>query len=268
VKTFYDSWLANHVTQADINQIKSWGFNAVRLPLHYEYFVNLGAPDVWNDQGFTLLDNIISWCTEAGVYVILDLHAAPGGQSNNSGISDYDSTKPSLWESADNRSKTVRLWDKLSERYKNRPWVAGYDLINEPNWNLPNGTLLRQLYEELTTAIRQNNDQHILFIEGNSYSNDYTGLTFPWDAQMVYVFHKYNSSADFTSDLQFALDMRTGQNRPIWCGEHGENSNDNFTKMVELLRGQGIGMSWWPMKKFDSVNFLQKPPSHPVIRTC
>jgi len=265
VKTFYDSWLANHVTQADINQIKSWGFNAVRLPLHYEYFVNLGAPDVWNDQGFTLLDNIISWCTEAGVYVILDLHAAPGGQSNNSGISDYDSTKPSLWESADNRSKTVRLWDKLSERYKNRPWVAGYDLINEPNWNLPNGTLLRQLYEELTTAIRQNNDQHILFIEGNSYSNDYTGLTSPWDAQMVYVFHKYNSSADFTSDLQFALDMRTGQNRPIWCGEHGENSNDNFTKMVELLRGQGIGMSWWPMKKFDSVNCPSKatfPPGY------
>jgi regulation of enolase protein 1 (concanavalin A-like superfamily) len=59
--------------------------------------------------------------------------------------------------------------------------------------------------------------------------------------------------------------MRTGQNRPIWCGEHGENSNDNFTKMVELLRGQGIGMSWWPMKKFDSVNCLSKaafPPGY------
>ena len=265
VKTFYDAWLTNHVTQDDINQIKSWGFNAVRLPLHYEYFVNLGAPDVWNDQGFTLLDNIISWCTEAGVYVILDLHAAPGGQSNNSGISDYDSTKPSLWESADNRSKTVRLWDRLSKRYKNEVWVAGYDLINEPNWTLPGGTLLRELYVNLTETIRANGDSHILFIEGNSYSNDYTGLTPSWDDQMVYVFHKYSSSADFSSDIQFALDMRTGQNRPIWCGEHGENSNDNFTKMVELLRGQGIGMSWWPMKKFDSINCLSKatfPPGY------
>ena len=36
VKTFYDAWLANHVTQADVSQVKSWGFNAVRLPLHYE----------------------------------------------------------------------------------------------------------------------------------------------------------------------------------------------------------------------------------------
>ena len=148
VKTFYDAWLTNHVTQADINQIKAWGFNAVRLPLHYEYFVNLGTPDVWSDQGFALLDDIISWCTAAGIYVILDLHAAPGGQSDNSGISDYDASKPSLWESAENRSKTVRLWDKISERYKNEAWVAGYDLINEPNWNLPGGIPLRALYEE------------------------------------------------------------------------------------------------------------------------
>ena len=265
VKAFYDAWLTNHVTQDDINQIKAWGFNAVRLPLHYEYFVNLGTPDVWNDQGFALLDDIISWCTVAGIYVILDLHAAPGGQSDNSGISDYDSTKPSLWESRDNRSKTVRLWDKISERYKDEAWVAGYDLINEPNWDLPGGTLLRDLYVDLTRVIRANGDDHILFIEGNSYSNDYTGLTPPWDPQMVYVFHKYQSSADFASDLQWVLDLRTAENRPIWCGEHGENSNDNFTKMVELLRGQGIGMSWWPMKKFGSINCLASatfPPGY------
>ena len=265
VKNFFDSWLTNHVTQNDINQIKNWGFNAVRLPLHYEYFVNLGTPDVWNEQGFTLLDNIISWCTSAGIYAILDLHAAPGGQSNNSGISDWDSTKPSLWESAENRSKTVRLWDRISERYKHEPWVAGYDLINEPNWDLPNGTLLRELYGDLTQAIRANGDQHILFIEGNNYSNNYTGLTPAWDQQMVYVFHKYGSSADFASDLQWVLDLRTTQNRPIWCGEHGENSNDNFTKMVELMRSQGIGMSWWPMKKFESINTLASatfPPGY------
>ena len=265
VKAFYDAWLTNHVTHDDINQIKAWGFNAVRLPLHYEYFVNLRTPDVWNDQGFALLDDIISWCTVAGIYVILDLHAAPGGQSDNSVISDYDSTKPSLWESRDNRSKTVRLWDKISERYKDEPWVAGYDLINEPNWDLPGGTLLRDLYVDLTRVIRANWDDHILFIEGNSYSNDYTGLTPPWDPQMVYVFHKYQSSADFASDLQWVLDLRTAENRPIWCGEHGENSNDNFTKMVELLRGQGIGMSWWPMKKFGSINCLASatfPPGY------
>ena len=254
-KTFYDAWLSNHVAQADVNQIKNWGFNAVRLPLHYEYFVNHYTPDEWNEQGFLLLDNVILWCAAAGIYAIIDLHAALGGQSNNA-ISDYNDTCPSLWDSVANQDKTVRLWQRISERYKNQPWVAGYDLINEPAWDLPGGTLLRTLYGLITDAIRSNGDKHILFIEGNWYSNDYNGLTPAWDPQMVYVFHKYWSSAESPREIQWVLDLRAAQNRPIWCGEHGENSNDHFTKMVELLRGEGIGMSWWPMKKFKSINGL------------
>lgn len=251
-KTFYDAWLSNHVSQADIDQIRSWGFNSVRVPLHYEYFVNSGTPDVWNDQGFTVLDNLISWCKTAGIYVIIDLHAAPGGQSNNA-ISDYDSTKPSLWESETNKAKTVALWKKLSERYKSESWVAGYDLINEPAWDLPGGVALRDLYGRITDAIRANGDNHILFIEGNWYSNDYTGLTPAWDANIVYVFHKYWSNSS-TQDIKWITDFREVQNRPIWCGEHGENSNDHFTKIVETFEENNIGFSWWPMKKFSSIN--------------
>lgn len=249
---FYNAWLSNHVTQADILEVKKWGFNAVRLPLHYEYFVNLGTPDVWNNQGFTILDSVLSWCAAAQIYAIVDLHATPGGQSNND-ISDYDNTKPSLWESESNKTKTVNLWRKLSERYKNEAWIGGYDLINEPAWNLPNGTDLRKLYGRLTDTIRSNNDNHILFIEGNWYSNDYTGLTPAWDPNMVYVFHKYWSDAT-TQDIKWITDFREAQNRPIWCGEHGENSNDHFTKIVETYKANGIGFSWWPMKKFESIN--------------
>lgn len=251
-ETFYNAWLSNYVTQKDIIEVKKWGFNAVRLPLHYEYFINLETPDVWNNQGFTILDSVLSWCAAANVYAIVDLHAAPGGQSNGD-ISDYDSTKPSLWESETNKTKTVSLWRKLSERYKDQEWIAGYDLINEPAWNLPNGTDLRNLYGRITDTIRLNNDNHILFIEGNWYSNDYTGLTPAWDQNMVYVFHKYWSDAT-TDDIKWITDFRETQNRPIWCGEHGENSNDHFTKIVETFNANGIGFSWWPMKKFESIN--------------
>jgi len=249
---FYDAWLTKHVANTDIIQIKSWGFNAVRVPIHYEYFVNSGTPDVWSNYGFTLLDNIISWCSSEGIYVIIDLHAAPGGQSNNA-ISDYDATKPSLWESTLNKNKTIELWRKISERYKNEVWVAGYDLINEPAWDLPGGIDLRNLYNSITTAIRNNSDNHILFIEGNWYSNDYAGLTPAWDPNMVYVFHKYWSDAS-TVDITWILNFRDAQNRPIWCGEHGENSNDHFTRIVETFNANNIGFSWWPMKKFESVN--------------
>ena len=250
--TFFNTWLANHVTRKDVIQIKEWGFNSVRVPLHYEYFVNKGAGIIWNDQGFIFLDSIISWCSAEGIYAVLDLHAAPGGQSDNA-ISDYDNTKPSLWESESNKTKTVELWKKISERYKNEPWVAGYDLINEPAWNLTNGTDLRNIYQRITNAIRNNLDNHIIFIEGNWYSNDYTGLTPAWDDNMVYVFHKYWSDAS-NIDIKWITDFRETQNKPVWCGEHGENSNDHFTKIVETFNENKIGFSWWPMKKFESIN--------------
>ena len=249
---FYDAWLSNSVTRADIQQIKAWGFNAVRVPIHYEYFVNSTTPDVWNSQGFTILDNIISWCTAEGIYVIIDLHATPGGQSANN-ICDYDSTKPSLWESTANKTKTIELWRKISDRYKLESWVAGYDLINEPAWNLPGGTDLRNIYGDITNAIRANGDNHVLFIEGNWYANDFTGLTPAWDTNMVYSFHKYWSAAT-AQDIKWITDFRDAQNRPIWCGEHGENSNDHFTKTVENFHANNIGFSWWPMKKFESMN--------------
>jgi hypothetical protein len=184
--------------------------------------------------------------------VIIDLHAAPGGQSDNA-ISDYDKTKPSFWESETNKTKAVALWKKISEKYKLESWVAGYDLINEPAWNLPNGTDLRNIYGRMTDVIRANSDNHILFIEGNWYANDFTGLTPAWDANMVYTFHKYWSTNN-NQDVKWITDFRTAQNRPIWCGEHGENSNDHFTKTVEVFKNNGIGMSWWPMKKFGSLN--------------
>ena len=87
------------------------------------------------------------------MYVILDMHAAPGGQGRNSEISDYDPSKPSLWESERNKTKLVQLWKKIAERYKDNKWIGGYDLINETNWDLPGGVALRDIYERITTEL-------------------------------------------------------------------------------------------------------------------
>jgi endoglucanase len=245
--TFYNTWLDNHVTKADIDSIKNWGFNSVRVPIHYEYFTN-GIT-----KGYQVLDSIVSWCRKDQIYAIIDLHAAPGGQGTDASISDYDSTKPSLWESQTNQDLTVSLWKSIAQRYATEPYVGGYDLINEPNWTMSNNAALRNLYGRLTDSIRNYDKNHILFIEGNWYANDFTGLTPAWDNNMVYSFHKYWSNNDKAA-IQFALTIRDNQNYPIWCGETGENSNYHFTKEMELFNEYGIGSAWWPMKKFESIN--------------
>ena len=256
---FYDAWLANHCRRGDIDSLAAWGFNSVRLPMHYNLFTlpiedePVAGENTWLDTGFELTDSLLSWCAANSMYLILDLHAAPGGQGMESAISDYDPTKPSLWESQENRDKTVALWQRLAERYADEPWIGGYDLINEVNWNLPGNALLRDLYEEITDSIRTVDNNHIIFIEGNWFANDFTGLTPPWDDNMVYSFHKYWSTNDQGS-IQWVLDLRNTHNVPLWCGESGENSNTWFRDAITLLENNDIGWAWWPLKKVESIS--------------
>ncbi|HPH46334.1 MAG TPA: cellulase family glycosylhydrolase, partial [Chryseolinea sp.] len=142
---FYDAWLANHCTRRDVDSLASWGFNSIRLPMHYNLYTlpieqePVAGENTWLDKGFAMTDSLLKWCEANHMYLILDLHAAPGGQGHDAAISDYDATKPSLWESEANKQKTIALWKKLAERYATKEWIGAYDLINEPNWNFVAG---------------------------------------------------------------------------------------------------------------------------------
>ncbi|RMG66492.1 MAG: carbohydrate-binding protein, partial [Bacteroidetes bacterium] len=91
-----------------------------------------------------------------------------------------------------------------------------------------------------------------LSIEGNWFANDFTGLTPPWDDNMVYSPHKYWSTNDQGS-IQWVLDLREAQNVPLWFGETGENSNTWFTEAIRLFAAHDIGWAWWPMKKIEDI---------------
>ena len=257
-REFYDLWLANHVTEADIEKMHESGFNSVRLPMHYNLYTlpieeePVAGEHTWLEKGFTMTDSLIAWCKARDMYVILDLHAAPGGQGNDQGISDRDEDKPSLWESPANQDKTVALWKRLAERYKDEPTIGGYDLINEVNYSLPGNVALRRLYGEITDSIRTVDNRHIIFIEGNWFANDFTGLTPPWDANMVYSPHKYWSVNDQAS-IQWVIDLREEHNIPIYFGETGENSNVWFRDAARLFEDYNMGWAWWPWKKVDAI---------------
>jgi len=163
-------------------------YNLYTLPIEDE---PISGQNTWLNKGFEMTDSLLSWCEQNEMYLILDLHAAPGGQGYDQAISDYDPSKPSLWESSANRSKAASLWKKLAERYKDEQWIGGYDLLNEPNWNLPGGQLLRAFYDMVTDSIRSVDTNHIIYIEGNWFANTFTGLTPPWDSNLVYSPHKY-----------------------------------------------------------------------------
>ncbi len=265
---FYEAWLSNHCTKTDIDSLASWGFNSVRLPMHYKLFTPpieeepVPGEITWIEKGFVMVDSVLSWCEQNEMYLILDLHAAPGGQGHDAAISDYDDTKPSLWESDENKAKTVALWRKLAERYSDEPWMGGYDLINETNWNFEganengcdesNNTPLKELYVDIVAAIREVDDNHVIFIEGNCWANNHAGIWPPWDDKLVISFHKYWNHNDQNA-IQGFINMRNQHNIPVWMGESGENSNTWFKNAISLFEANDIGWCWWPMKKFGSV---------------
>ena len=258
-ETFFEKWRENHFTQRDVDSLAAWGFNSIRIPMHYNLFTlpiedePVSGENTWIETGFELIDNVLAWSAPHNMYVILDMHATPGGQGTGSDINDYDPTKPSLWESQENKDKLVALWTRIADRYKDNEWIGGYDLINETHWDLPGGTDLRQLHEDITEGIRSVDSNHILFIEGNWYANDFTGLTPAWDSNMVYSFHKYWNTNN-KNDLDWILPLREQTNVPLWMGESGENSNTWFTDAVKLFENNGIGWAWWTMRKIGDID--------------
>jgi len=283
-REFYDAWLNNHTRKIDIDSLKAWGFNSVRLPMHYNLYTlpvekePVAGKNTWIDRGFALTDSLLSWCKANNMYLILDLHATPGGQGNDTNISDRDPSKPMLWESEANQQKMIALWAKLADRYKNESWIGAYDIINEPNYGFSNpsedknGTKeqvnapLRKLMVEITKAIRAVDQKHIIIIEGNGWGNNYNGIFPLWDKNMALSFHKYWNYNDQAS-IAHMIKAREEQNVPIWLGETGENSNTWFTDAIGLLEKNNIGWAWWPLKKvgFNNPMEIKSNPNYNAV---
>lgn len=260
---FYTAWIKNGVQKADIDSLAKYGFNSIRLPMHYNlYTLSIEKEprrdeNTWLESGFVLTDSLLSWCKANEMYLILDLQSAPGGYGNDLVISDTVDVK--LWNSAENKAKTVALWRRLADRYKDEEWIGGYDILNELNWGVQhpndiNGNWeelkepIRQLYIDITKAIREVDKKHIIVISGNVWSNNNSSIFPLCDDNTVISFHKYWTYNDEQSIAKF-LEYRKQYNAPLWVSESGENSNTWHTDAIKLFEQNDIGWSWWTYKK-------------------
>lgn len=256
---FYRAYEANYVTEDDIELIASWGFNHIRIPFHYQLFTSLEQPTEFKPEGFALMDTLLAWCQRNSLYLILDLHCAPGGQ-NPGNISDSPGTAE-LWSHPEYQDITVALWRRLAEHYVGEPWIGGYDLLNEPVLSgAYNNSHLRALYFRITQAIREVDPDHIIFIEGNWYATDFSMLTPPFTDNLVYAFHNYWSGISINT-IQHHINMSQTHNVPLWCGEFGENSNHWAQETIRILEQEGIGWNWWTHKKLSTITSPLSAPT-------
>ena len=93
--TFWLKFRQNYITESDIQRIAELGFNSVRPALNSRRFLTEEENPVYVDEGFQLLDSLVSWCKKHRLYIIIDMHGAPGGQTGQN-IDDSPNDLPEL----------------------------------------------------------------------------------------------------------------------------------------------------------------------------
>jgi endoglucanase len=208
------------------------------------------------ESGFKHLDRVIDLCSKNGLYTIVDLHAAPGYQ-NQDWHSDNPTHRSFFWQHKHFQDRVVHLWEVFADRYRDNPWIAGFNPINEPAD--PTGKVIGEFYRRIHAAIRAVDPNHILFLEGNRYGTKFDDLGEPLP-NVVYALHDYALPGfidggpypgfsrgqyvdreylrrSFQQTCRFMLE----KDLPIWVGEFGPVYTGHPEKdaaRYQLLRDQ------------------------------
>jgi hypothetical protein len=248
---FWNGFRENFITEADIERIAASGFDHVRLPINGALIQDADGNPI--EDGYAMIDRLIQWCRTHRLWVLLDLHGAPGGQTGTN-IDDSARNLPELFMEERYRDLTLRLWRDLATRYRAETVVLGYDLLNEPlpnEWQHTYADELVELYRDLTRAVRAIDPDHLIVYEGTHWATNWDIFTEVWDRNSLLQFHKYWSSPDPASIARF-LETRDRLGLPIYMGEGGENTIEWIYAAHRLYEAYGIGWNLWPWKKIDT----------------
>jgi hypothetical protein len=250
---FWNVYHERYITEADVARVADEGFDSIRLPINWRVVMDVNSGE-FIEEGFAHIQRLVDWCKAHDLYVILDLHGAPGGQTG-ANIDDSEADHPELFRNEKFRRWNIEIWRELARRYVDEPIVAAYDLLNEP---LPEhfreyNPVLADVYREVTAAIREIDTNHIIMYEGAHWATDFSMINQPLPENIVIQFHKYWNNPD-TESIRRYLDKRDELDVPLYMGESGENSNDWYAAAFQLYEDHGAGWNFWCWKKLGATS--------------
>ncbi|WP_295938252.1 glycoside hydrolase family 5 protein [uncultured Alistipes sp.] len=256
---FWRLFKDNYITRADVEFIASTGANTIRLPFHYKLFTDEDYMGLVSAQdGFSRIDNVVEWCRDNGLYLILDMHDAPGGQTGDNIDDSYG--YPWLFESEQSQQLFCDIWRKIADYYRNEPVILGYELLNEPiapyfkNMEELNAKL-EPMYKRAVKAIREVDNNHIILLGAAQWNSNFEPLNDPtFDDKLMYTCHRYGGPATKEA-IQSFIDFRDRMNLPMFMGEIGHNTDEWQRDFCRVMEENNIGWTFWPYKKKDDSCF-------------
>ena len=252
---FWQQFKDNYVTRADIDYIARQGANTIRLPFNYKLFTDddyMGQTG--QKDGYERIDSIVSWCKANQLYLILDMHDCPEGQTGDNIDDGYG--YPWLFESESAQQLFCSIWRDIASRYKNETTILGYELMNEPIAHYFANKdslyqLLQPVYKKAVEAIRQVDKNHIILLGGAHWNSFFWMLNdSTYDDKLMYTCHRYGGPATKEAITHY-INFRDSINRPMYMGEFGHNTMEWQRDFVKVLKENNIGYTFWPYKKVD-----------------
>lgn len=265
IESYQDNW----ITEWDIENIANMGCNVIRVPFWYRNFMK-DTQGTWitenpdDNPGFKRLDWVIEQAGENDMYVILDMHGCPGGQSMDHCCGTLGVNELYTDETCQNTMEL--LWRTIAARYKDNPVVAAYDIMNEPQnnsgyegehsydpWNSQSWEMSNQIYDRVIKAIREVDNRHVITVEGIwRVSNLPDPKTVGWE-NVMYQTHLYDDNSGFAKQTQAMADTMQKYGVAGYVGEfqnlYGialcKEKNINWTTWTYKGTGSNIGTFFW-----------------------
>jgi endoglucanase len=289
---FFDRLLSVFYDEADVAFLAENGFNAVRIPINYHHLEDDAHPFEVLESGFRYLDRAIEQGGAHGVYTIIDLHTVPGSQ-NQHWHSDNPTHIAAFWQHPHFQDRAVGIWKAIATRYRDNPWVAGYNLLNEPADE--SRAAIGPFYERLVAAIREIDDRHIIYIDGNTYSTEFDIFDEPWQTNTVYTLHDYVAAGlgrggdypGYTDGVWFDKDtarqkflqraeyarstgtpIYVGEFAPIYVGDEKVDAQRRqiLSDQLETYREYDVSWSSWMYKDLGRQGVVYVKPDSPYLR--
>ena len=280
-KEFFGNFYNSFIGEDDFRFLKECGVNCVRVPINYRLFIDDQDNKAYKEEGFTYLDRLLKLCEKYEIFALIDLHTTPGGQ-NPDWHSDNDMGVPLFWQYQVFRKQTEGLWREIAKRLSSYTYLMGYDLLNEPA--MADWSALNEFYEDVIGLIREVDQDHMIILEGDQFSMDFSGLKRFEDDNLALGFHYYPTvwhpdllSKDISRDERKArieegllklVGLRDEFDMPAFCGEFGygrDCGKKSFTRelledTLEIYEKYQLDWFLWSYKDADFMSIVY--PEH------
>ncbi len=248
----------SYITEKDFETIEALGFNCVRIPFWYRNFTDANGNYLPNSSGHKRIDWAIEQCKKHNIYIILDMHGCPGGQSmdHSTGVTGRNE----LYDNEKNLKIMENVWVNIAKKYKDNEYIAAYDIMNEPQnnggWSGENAwqpgsidavSRTNSVYDRMIKAIRKVDKNHVITVEGIwSVDTLPDPKDYGWE-NMMYQLHIYDTSKYMIDyRIKELTDARENYGVAAYVGEYNSKGMERYARDKYLENS--VNTSKWTYK--------------------